>query len=79
MLSCKEITELATDYLENDLRRHERIRVQMHLWMCKHCQRYVKQMRKVVKLLNRLPKEPAPAERLDNLLARFRETHDKAK
>ena len=77
MLSCKELTELATAYLEEDLAWRERLRVQMHLWMCKHCRRYMDQMRKVIGLLRRLPTEPIPPQLLETLLAQFRETLDK--
>jgi predicted anti-sigma-YlaC factor YlaD len=74
MLSCKELTELATAYLEEDLTWRERLRVQIHLWMCKHCRRYMDQMRKVVGLLRRLPTEPIPPKLLETLLGQFRET-----
>ncbi|MBX7113549.1 MAG: zf-HC2 domain-containing protein [Myxococcaceae bacterium] len=45
MLSCREITELATAYTERALPFTERIRFWVHLSMCKHCRRYVKQLR----------------------------------
>jgi len=77
MLSCKELTELATAYLEEDLTWRERLRVQTHLWMCKHCRRYMDQMRKVIGLLRRLPSEPIPPKLLETLLLQFRETLDK--
>ena len=77
MLSCKELTELVTDYLEENLPWRERLRIQVHLWMCKHCGRYVDQMRTVIGLLRRLPTEPIPPKLVDTLLPQFRETLDK--
>ena len=77
MLSCKELTELATDYLEKDLPWRERLRVQVHLWMCRYCRSYLDQMRKVVALLRRLPKEPVPPNLLEKLLPQYREMRDK--
>jgi predicted anti-sigma-YlaC factor YlaD len=77
MLSCKELTELATDYLEKDLPWRERLRVQVHLSMCRHCRRYLDQMRKVIALLGRLPIEPVPPNLLEKLLPQFREVRDK--
>jgi predicted anti-sigma-YlaC factor YlaD len=77
MLNCKELTEIATDYLEQDLPWGERLRVQLHLWMCRHCRRYLNQMRTVIGLLRLLPKEPVPPNLLEKLLPRFRETRDK--
>lgn len=77
MLSCREVTELVSDYLEGDLPRRERLRVQVHILMCRYCRRYLSQMRKVVGILRGLPAEPAPPEVLDKLLPQFREKHDK--
>jgi len=71
MLSCKELTELVTDYLEENLPWRERLRIQVHLWMCKHCGRYVDQMRTVIRLLRRLPTEPIPPRLLETLLPQF--------
>jgi predicted anti-sigma-YlaC factor YlaD len=76
MLSCKELTELATDYLEENLRWRERIRVRVHLWMCRNCRTYVDQMRKVIELLRRLPAEPVSPELLQRLLPEFRQRRD---
>ena len=78
MVGCKELTELTTDYLEEDLPWRERLRVQVHLWMCRHCRRYLDQMRKVIGLLRRPPTEPVPPELLEILLPQFQKTHDKA-
>jgi predicted anti-sigma-YlaC factor YlaD len=77
MLSCKELTELATAYLEGDLTWRERTGVQVHLWMCRHCRIYVDQMRKVIGLLRRLPAEPVPPKLVETLLPQFRKTHGK--
>lgn len=74
MLTCKELTEITTDYLEGDLPRMERLRVRIHLWMCRHCRTYVDQMRKVVQLLRQLPRENVPSEVLDGLLPQFKDS-----
>ena len=76
MMTCRELTEIATDYLEEDLPWRERLGVQVHLWMCRYCRRYLDQMRKVVRLLQRLPREPVPRQLLDKLLPQFRERRD---
>lgn len=74
MLSCKELTELVTDYLEENLPWRARLRIQVHLWMCRHCGRYVDQMRTVIGLLRRLPTELVPPRLVETLLPQFRET-----
>jgi predicted anti-sigma-YlaC factor YlaD len=72
MLTCRELTEIATDYLEKDLPWRERLAVHVHLWMCRHCRRYLDQMRKVIALLQRLPREPVPPNLVEELLPQFR-------
>ncbi len=75
MLSCREITELASDYLEGELPLGKRLFIRVHLWMCTHCQTYLAQLRKVIELLRRVPKEPPKEELLEILLPEFRRKH----
>lgn len=49
-LTCRELVELVTDYLEDDLPAHERARFDAHLVECEGCRRYVEQMRATVRL-----------------------------
>ncbi len=51
MLSCRELSETATDCLEGKLALRQRVAVKMHLLMCKHCRAYVDQLAKTVALL----------------------------
>ncbi|WP_077531685.1 peroxidase-related enzyme [Vreelandella utahensis] len=41
MLKCHEITAMASDWLDGQLTFGERLRVQTHLWMCRHCRHFV--------------------------------------
>ncbi len=72
MLTCKEVTELVTDYLEGRLSFGQRVAFHMHLGMCRHCRAYLRQMKVTIRTLGRLPEEPIPAVVRDELLARFR-------
>jgi anti-sigma factor RsiW len=72
MLTCQQLTEIVTDYLEGRMSFTDRMRFQMHLGMCKHCRAYLRQMKAIVKTLGRLPAEPIPDEVRDELLAQFR-------
>jgi hypothetical protein len=49
-LTCRELTELVTDYLERALPGRERIRVEQHLIVCTACSRFVEQMRATIDL-----------------------------
>lgn len=75
MLTCQQLTELVTDYLEGRLSFVERMGFQMHIGMCRSCRAYLRQMKVTVHTLGKLPADPIPAGVRDDLLARFRDMH----
>jgi anti-sigma factor RsiW len=54
VLTCREIAERVTDYIERDLPWRDRLRYRAHLALCAACRRYVSQMRQASALLRRL-------------------------
>lgn len=72
MLTCEQITELVTDYLERRLPLGKRIRFQLHIGMCRHCRRYLRQMRVAIRTVGKLPPEPPPDDVKRELLERFK-------
>ena len=56
-LSCQELVELVTDYLEGALTPEERRRFEEHAEPCVGCRGYLDQMRTTIRLLGRLPAE----------------------
>lgn len=44
MIKCSELARHATAYLDGDLPRYRRWSVRVHLLMCKHCRRFVRQI-----------------------------------
>ena len=73
MLTCRQMTELVTDYLERRMSWRNRIRFQMHLGMCHHCREYVRQMKEAIRAAGRLAVEPPPPSVEAKLLERFRD------
>jgi anti-sigma factor RsiW len=71
-LTCKELVELVTDYLEGALSRSDRTRFDEHLATCPYCQIYLEQMRQTIRTLGHLPEEAIPPGALEALLDRFR-------
>ncbi len=62
MLTCRELVRtLASDYLDDQLNWRQRIGVRLHLLICDHCRRFVRQLTLVRGVLSRRP-EPPPAE-----------------
>lgn len=72
VLSCKELVELVTDYLEQALPDPERSRFEAHLAECEGCRTYLDQMRKTIGALGTLTEEAIPAEERQRLLELFR-------
>lgn len=58
MLTCQELTELANDYIEEDISWWNGMQVRVHLWMCEHCQQYVHQLKQTVELTRSVEPEP---------------------
>ncbi len=73
MLSCEELTKLLTDYFEERLPWATKLKLQMHLAMCKHCRAYVAQMRAVERAAGSLPKVEITESAHAELLEHFRE------
>jgi anti-sigma factor RsiW len=71
-MTCKELVELVTDYLEDALPVPERARFEAHLAECEGCTNYVEQMRQTIQLAGSLTEEAIPAQARDELLAVFR-------
>jgi anti-sigma factor RsiW len=70
-LSCAEIVELVTEYLEGALSEADRTRFEIHLTYCSGCDRYLDQMRSTMTAVGGLAPAEAP-ETPDELLEAFR-------
>jgi anti-sigma factor RsiW len=71
-LTCKELVELVTDYLEGTLPDRDRDRFEAHLATCVGCSRYLVQMRETIRLAGMLTEEQIPVGQRDALLDAFR-------
>lgn len=70
-LSCKELVELVTDYLEGALSPDERARFGAHLGECRGCTAHVEQLRDTVRVAGTLAEESLSPAARDSLLAAF--------
>ncbi len=72
-LTCKELVELVTDYLEGKLPPVDRARFEEHLALCPNCPTYLEQMRLTIRALGMLPEESIAGEARQELLRVFRD------
>jgi hypothetical protein len=71
MLSCRDVTEIATEFTEGKLAFRRRMALQLHLAMCGGCRRFVDQLRTTAVLLRRVPAPEGSAESQGELAGRF--------
>ena len=72
-LTCHELVELVTDYMEDALAPVERARLEAHLEVCPGCREYLAQMRQTITVMGRLPADSLDPEMGERLLRVFRE------
>jgi anti-sigma factor RsiW len=72
-LSCQELVELVTDYVEGALGPLERASFEHHIAICTGCHEYVAQMRRTIELTGRLTAADVSPEAEAKLLAAFRD------
>jgi anti-sigma factor RsiW len=71
-LSCAELVELVTDYVEDELEPTERARFEAHLTDCEGCVNYLDQMRTTIALTGRLRVDDLSPEVQADLVSAFR-------
>jgi anti-sigma factor RsiW len=71
-LSCRELVELVTAYLEGELPAGARKRFEAHLSHCDGCSAYLEQMRTTIRLSGMLSVEDVSPEAEQALLHAFR-------
>jgi anti-sigma factor RsiW len=71
-LTCQEIVELATEFLEGELPAEEATLFEQHINLCDGCEWYLDQMRTTIATVGRIEEEELRPEMRDRLLATFR-------
>lgn len=76
MLTCQQVTEIVTDYLEGQMPLWKRMQFQLHIGMCRHCREYLRQMKATIETVGQLPDEPLPEDVKEELRYRLRKLAD---
>jgi anti-sigma factor RsiW len=72
-LSCQELVELVTDYVEGALSPEDTDRFEEHLGRCSGCAAYLEQLRQTIALTGRLTLDSLSPEAERELLDAFRD------
>ena len=71
-LSCQQMVELVTEYLDGVMEPRQRAHFEEHLAGCGGCTAYLAQFRTMMALVGRLDVDDVPAPVMDELLSAFR-------
>lgn len=71
-LTCIEMVEIITEYLEGTLPPSDRARFEAHLEGCEGCRNYLDQMRLTIRLVGRVREDAIPPRMKEILLQAFR-------
>jgi anti-sigma factor RsiW len=71
-LTCKELVEVVTDYLDGRMPAAQRLLFEEHVAFCSWCETYLDQMRETIRLTGMLREEDLSPETRDALLETFR-------
>jgi anti-sigma factor RsiW len=71
-MSCQEVVEVVTDYLEGKLSPDEVAIFEAHLAICDGCQWYLDQVRITIDTVGRIEDADVPDELRSTVLAAFR-------
>jgi anti-sigma factor RsiW len=77
-LTCQELVELVTDYLEGTLSRRDRARFDAHIAACTHCTAYLAQFSETLRLTGTLRESDVSPEARAALLEQFRNWKDES-
>jgi len=77
-MTCRDLVELVTDYLEGVLGPADRARFEAHLDGCEGCRAYLGQMRATIWAAGHLCERTAAPSMMDALLQTFRDWKDPA-
>ena len=72
-LTCRELVELMTDYLDGRLELDRHVQVEQHLVLCTGCQNHLSQIRGTLRVLRALPDDDLRPEALGVLMHAFRD------
>jgi anti-sigma factor RsiW len=75
-ISCQEVVEIVTDYLEGQLDEATRTELEAHLALCPGCDLYLEQMRATIDELGHVPVESLSEQAQSDLMSAFRTFHD---
>ncbi len=78
MLSCRDVTNNSSEYLDGNLPLLKRMSFRMHLYMCERCQRYIHQLEITIQALKGTrEEEPVSEQKTQEIVALLKKHNEK--
>ena len=75
MITCKDISDTASDYLEGPTTLLQRLHPRLHLTICTHCSPYVKQLKLSSDVAKKISGPPEPTdEEIEALIKKLQQS-----
>lgn len=62
MLKCRQVVSTADQLLDGDMGRRQRFAMKLHLLMCRHCRRYLRQLQALLRAIPFMHKQADETE-----------------
>jgi predicted anti-sigma-YlaC factor YlaD len=72
-MTCRELVDVITDYIEGTLPEADRARFEAHLAECPYCRNYLDQMGETIRTLGALREESLSPQTRESLVEAFRD------
>jgi hypothetical protein len=76
VLSCKQVVDGADRLLAGEISLRQRLAMRLHLLICVHCRRYLRQMGLLLNALPHLRRRAADPAQVDTVMARVRDARN---
>lgn len=71
-ITCRELVELVSDYIDGALSPYDQERFEAHLQLCEPCVTYIEQMRRTIEATGHVTQESLPPPAREAMLETFR-------
>lgn len=76
MLTCRDVTEKTSSYVDGELSLVSRLGMRLHLAMCQHCRLFVRQFEAGLKMLGKIRQPEASEDQVQEIMRRVKEAEN---
>ena len=73
MLKCKDIANIASDYLDKNLGLKESFSVKLHIFICVHCRRFIRHLLSTIHMVRGMVHQKASSGEIRDIVTRISE------